>query len=287
MRKMDINEMHDHLFDLLQVIDQICRENHICYYLDGGTELGAVREKDFIPWDDDMDICVRSEDYSKFRQTLKKHLPEHIYLLEPDCFSPYFYDLTTRIVDDRWLLRDPTEEDIAYNNYQNRVCADIILYCGIPANKIGQKMMYLIYKIIYGMGMHYRYTIKWEKYTALQKLQVKCLSLIGHMYSGKTPNRIFKLHKRLLKLFDANKTGYRFSGNGAPLKVYEKSYSNSWFNGTVNGEIRGKNFPIKSGYVEELTRKYGDYMKPEYDPQKYTTHGVYKRPNNTILSEDS
>ena len=273
---MTIEEMHDKLFDLLQVIDRICRENNVCYFLDGGTELGAVREKDFIPWDDDMDICVRSEDYKVFKDIMIKNLPEHIHLIEPIEFSPKFYDLTIHIIDDRWLLRDETEEDIAYNNYQNRVCADVILYCGVPKSIFGQKMMYFIYKVIYGMGMYYRHRIKWNKYSVLQKIQVCLITFFGRLYSGKTPERVFKLHEKFLTLFDPNKTGYRFSGNGAPLKVYEKSYSNEWFKGTAIGHIRGKEFPIKSGYVQELTCKYGDYMKPEYNPEKYTTHGVYR-----------
>lgn len=60
------------LLDQLALIDKICLENNIQYWIDGGSLLGAVRNSKIIPWDDDIDICLVSEDYNKLIDILNK-----------------------------------------------------------------------------------------------------------------------------------------------------------------------------------------------------------------------
>ena len=56
------------LKEMLEVIDGICREEKIPYMLWGGSCLGAVREHDIIPWDDDLDIIVWRKEEKSFRK---------------------------------------------------------------------------------------------------------------------------------------------------------------------------------------------------------------------------
>jgi lipopolysaccharide cholinephosphotransferase len=61
--------------EVLQVVADICEENGLQYFADGGTLLGAVRHQGFIPWDDDIDICLKREDYNRLISILQRQLP--------------------------------------------------------------------------------------------------------------------------------------------------------------------------------------------------------------------
>ena len=61
-----LQEHHNALLALLREFDRICCVLRIPYYLFAGSLLGAVRHRGFIPWDDDLDVIMRREDYERF-----------------------------------------------------------------------------------------------------------------------------------------------------------------------------------------------------------------------------
>ena len=79
---IDIKKTQRVLLNLLNILDKICRENNLEYWIDGGTLLGAMRNKKIIPWDDDVDICLLSDDYHKLLKILnsKKDLGKNIFI---------------------------------------------------------------------------------------------------------------------------------------------------------------------------------------------------------------
>lgn len=69
---------------ILQAIDEICQRHHITYWLDGGTLLGAIRHKGFIPWDDDIDIAMPLADVSHFVRVAQEELPANLIMQAPE-----------------------------------------------------------------------------------------------------------------------------------------------------------------------------------------------------------
>ena len=78
--------------DVLSEVDRICNKYNLSYYAASGTMLGALRHKGYIPWDDDIDIAMKREDYDKFIKIAQSELPSNYYLhsiytnAEHDCF---------------------------------------------------------------------------------------------------------------------------------------------------------------------------------------------------------
>lgn len=62
----DLKEIQYTLKGMVQDIDCFCHKHNLEYALCGDSCLGAVKHKGFIPWDDDIDICMPREDYEKF-----------------------------------------------------------------------------------------------------------------------------------------------------------------------------------------------------------------------------
>lgn len=79
MRQEQIGELRMSLLTIMDEIHRVCEENNITYYIIGGTALGAVRHKGFIPWDTDIDIAMRREDYDKFLACANKKLKSNFY----------------------------------------------------------------------------------------------------------------------------------------------------------------------------------------------------------------
>lgn len=75
MKELSFEEQHQHLLEIAKAFDAVCRKNKIPYYMLGGTMLGAIRHKGFIPWDDDMDFGVPRKYFDNLEDILSRDLP--------------------------------------------------------------------------------------------------------------------------------------------------------------------------------------------------------------------
>lgn len=90
--------MRSVLLRLLAVFDYICQENRLTYWIDGGTLLGAVRHQGFIPWDDDVDVCMPEADYERFLVLAPSYLGKDMLLLD-GARSPYLNKGIAKLYD--------------------------------------------------------------------------------------------------------------------------------------------------------------------------------------------
>lgn len=78
-----LRAMQEAELDILRHVAALCQRHGIAYWLDSGTLLGAIRHGGFIPWDDDIDICMPLTDVPRFIEVAQHELPPHLFVQAP------------------------------------------------------------------------------------------------------------------------------------------------------------------------------------------------------------
>lgn len=243
--------------EMLTEFDRICRKYHIQYSLDGGTLLGAVRHRGFIPWDDDIDVIMRREEYFKFRKACRKALDRSRFF-----FQDYLTD-----PDYRWgyakLRRNGTEfvrRGQERLKQHSGVFMDIFVVDNVPDGYISRRVhhffCFLIRKALYSEVGKYNERnplLRWV-YQMLSKIP---RDRIFHMRNGLAA----RANRRPTELISHYTLEYpKHCRYGLPGKCFDE---------LAELEFEGRKFYAFKDYHLYLSTYYGDYMTlPPKEKQK-------------------
>ncbi|MGG3284356.1 LicD family protein [Paenibacillus solani] len=255
LRKMQMN-----MLEMLIEFDRICRKHDIKYSLDGGTFLGAVRHKGFIPWDPDADIVILRKDYEKFKMICKKELNHSIFFLQ-DYETDRYY---------RWgyarMLRRGTSYVRAGHEHlqsQNGVFIDIFTLDSVPDSSVGRIvhkfLCFCIRKSLWsevGKKVHPNPFFR-VVYRALSKI---------------SKDRLFYLRDEIARICNKNDNSLLVRHMCSPHpKKHSYGFPRELFYSLSDYEFEGYEFWGFTNFDWYLKSIYDDYMTPPTE-EKRTSH---------------
>ncbi len=233
--------------EMLKVFINICKKENLQYFVLGGTALGAVRHKGFIPWDDDIDIALPRGDYEKFITVAQKYLPEYYFL--QNNFSDKNCPLNfSKIRDSRTTFIETSCQNIKMNH---GVYIDIFPLDGYPTQKFNNSFFKLADTLL---------KTRIDIIFSLPKSKKLKLKIVRFLLRIIIPNyrTAVKLRNNLLKKYKYSECDYisNFCGAWGERETMPKSI----FGTGVAGMFEELEVNLPNNVHQYLTNLYGDYM---------------------------
>lgn len=260
MKRLNIKQIKNIELDILIKFSDFAKENNLKFYLAGGTLLGAIRHKGFIPWDDDIDICMPRADYNKLLVLMNDN--DKFLLLSNEKNNhnaPY-----SKIINNKTLVK----ARFADKEKVNGLWIDIFPVDGLPENIAEVKQIY-------------------DSCNFYRTLLILCSAKIGE---GKTVFRKYSKYilKPLANIYGKQRCIDKIEQIAAKYPYETSKYVGiiTWglygvgermlkseFEKVVEVVFEGHKFPAFSCWDSYLKGLYGDYMQlPPVEKRK--THDM-------------
>jgi len=123
MNQKELKQLHNKILEIVEYFDEFCKENGITYYLMGGSALGAIRHRGFIPWDDDFDVFMDFENYSKFLDIVDAKLDKtRFYFQKENTKEWLLYFSKIRINGTTFIEENLKDKDMHHGIYIDIMC---------------------------------------------------------------------------------------------------------------------------------------------------------------------
>ena len=263
MTTLTTREIQLSCLELLKGFDELCRAQDLRYFLSGGTLLGAIRHRGFIPWDDDVDVMMPRADYERLLSLPIRDMRWGLYSLEtkPDYGRPWarMTDESTRRTGDALFAGDTAGTYI-----------DIFPIDGVPEGALASKLFYRRIRLLDMLSRTaMRNSIgKGERLPRLKKAAAALLRPIGPRPFSRAMNRVAARQRYDGKYRGVAMITHYGAREKMPAGVFEHA---------VEVDFEGLRLPAPCGYDAYLTRLYGDYMVLPPEHRRVTHHSTYQR----------
>lgn len=234
------------LLDLLLEFDKVCKKHKLKYFMDGGSLIGTIRHKGFVPWDDDIDVVMPRKDYEKFIELSSEF--ESPYFLQNAYTDNDFYFAPTRIRNSNTTA---LVEKFAYREFNHGIWLTIF-----PLDKIslvdGEDNYRRINELNIENSTYMR--INNPHLSEIDKLRVK-------NYSGRIPLDTYNEIHKIAMLHENEDTEFVGTMIISIVNFKRKLLPSKAFDNIVYKSFAGYDVPVPEDYDSVLKVEYGNYME--------------------------
>ena len=243
----DLHHLQQVLLMIAKDINELCLRNGIRYFLLGGSAIGAVRHKGFIPWDDDLDIVMDAENYDRFIKVCREQLDKEKYYLQEG-----FVDWPMPF--SKIKLRGTTFEEpgqFANPDGECGIFLDVFKVENAPSSSIGQKWQYFCAKYLLCYCLLER---GWSEISGMKKLMM----MAAYPLKIKWLRGLFRYQT---EKWNGKDGGCRFFWAGR-YRFAKAFYDKDIFDVAIYVPFEDTKLPVPEKYDKWLTQIFGDYMTP-------------------------
>ena len=258
MRELSDVENKGIMLNILKFIHKTCEENNVNYTLIGGSLIGAVRHKGFIPWDDDMDIILFHDDYIKLINILKNS-ENGRYKIFDESIDGYFYPYA-KVIDTYTIAEEKGLKKIP----DYGVFVDIFEYNKFPNNRLLQKIHYFKIKIY--MSVIAGYFKNKKETNPLKNIRNKLCNKLNI-------KKVIKKYNKLSRKYNNRNEKYIIS-NWPVYGINKEIQLLEYMMNFQDADFEDSRFKITSDYDKLLKNIFGDYMKLPPKSQQSGKHNL-------------
>ena len=264
--KAQLRELQLAELDGLNYFDDFCRSHGLTYYLCGGCLIGSIRNKGFVPWDDDIDVLMPRPDYEQFLRLYKEeNKSERFVLLDGDKENTYG-NIFAVLMDTYHTLVKEYQQDM---DMPHGIPLDIFPIDGLASSKMARIMQY-VWTMVYSL---FRSGIVPKNQGGLLGFGSKVL--LGIFRGKNVRYKIWKFAEKRMSRYSFE-TSENVAELCAGFYFMKKVYPRDIYDGVTEVEFEGRNYLAMKNYDKYLKIPFGNYMELPPEEKRVAHHDIIK-----------